>query len=309
MPSKAHLMALASGETWLENGSNLLLFGPPGCGKTHASPALGRALIESGYRVLLMRTTDLVQHLQAARQTLQLGRTSTRPATRPIPVAPPRLSILRIRIRSAHHILYPLTHLLGSPRRDGPAAAPWLPGCRRYKNRWKAATRAGNLKPFMLPSGNGAPAFRRAFKECVHMSDTTVTMEGSVGLEHSVPNCPICGEHAQINDREIRPYKMGINYRIRDCQYCDLQYVDELNAPVDLYDQIYANSSRLPGYDRYSYFQSEIASKTDPLRWLGEHEPAYWFIQKEIQKLPKTASILEVGSGLGYLTYSIKNRG
>ena len=72
MLSKAHLMALASGGTWLENGSNLLLFGPPRCGKTHASAALGRALIENGYRVLFMRTTDLVQRLQAGRQTLQL---------------------------------------------------------------------------------------------------------------------------------------------------------------------------------------------------------------------------------------------
>src|SRR6185369_11764133 len=40
MLSKAHLVALASGDTWLENGANLLLFGPPGCGKTHASAAL-----------------------------------------------------------------------------------------------------------------------------------------------------------------------------------------------------------------------------------------------------------------------------
>jgi len=63
---------LASGDTWLENGSNLLLFGPPGCGKTHASAALSRALIENGYGVLFMRTTDLVRRLQAARQTLQL---------------------------------------------------------------------------------------------------------------------------------------------------------------------------------------------------------------------------------------------
>ena len=65
-------MALAAGDTWLDKGANLLLFGPPGCGKTHASAALGRALIENGYRVLFMRTTDLVQRLQAARQALQL---------------------------------------------------------------------------------------------------------------------------------------------------------------------------------------------------------------------------------------------
>lgn len=38
MLSKAHLMALASGDTWLEMGANLLLFGPPGSGKTMPRP-------------------------------------------------------------------------------------------------------------------------------------------------------------------------------------------------------------------------------------------------------------------------------
>ncbi len=66
-------MALASGDTWLATGANLLLFGPPGSGKSHVSAALGRALIENGYRVLFMRTTDLVQRLQVERQALQLA--------------------------------------------------------------------------------------------------------------------------------------------------------------------------------------------------------------------------------------------
>ena len=34
MLSKAHVMALASGDTWLAKGANLLLFGPPGSGKS-----------------------------------------------------------------------------------------------------------------------------------------------------------------------------------------------------------------------------------------------------------------------------------
>ena len=72
MLSRAHLTALASGDTWLDKGANLLLFGPPGSGKSHASAALGHALVENGYRVLFTRTTDLVQRLQAARQALQL---------------------------------------------------------------------------------------------------------------------------------------------------------------------------------------------------------------------------------------------
>jgi DNA replication protein DnaC len=72
MVSKAQVMALAAGDTWLEKGSNLLMFGPPGAGKSHLSAALGLALIENGWRVLFTRTTDLVQKLQTARQELQL---------------------------------------------------------------------------------------------------------------------------------------------------------------------------------------------------------------------------------------------
>jgi DNA replication protein DnaC len=72
MLSKARVIALAAGDTWLEKGSNLLCFGPPGVGKSHVAAAVGRALIENGYRVLFARTTDLVQKLQQARQSLQL---------------------------------------------------------------------------------------------------------------------------------------------------------------------------------------------------------------------------------------------
>ena len=70
--SKAHVMALCAGDRWLDEGSNLLLIGPPGTGKTHLSAAIGLALIEHGYRVLFTRTTDLAQRLQAARRELAL---------------------------------------------------------------------------------------------------------------------------------------------------------------------------------------------------------------------------------------------
>ncbi len=72
MLSRARVTALASGDAWLNRGKNLLLFGPPGSGKTHISAAIGRALVENGYRVLFTRTTELVQRLQTARQDLAL---------------------------------------------------------------------------------------------------------------------------------------------------------------------------------------------------------------------------------------------
>src|SRR5208283_2085516 len=48
MVSKAQVMALASGDVWLNTGANLLLFGPPGGGKSHLSAAIGLALVENG---------------------------------------------------------------------------------------------------------------------------------------------------------------------------------------------------------------------------------------------------------------------
>ncbi|MGH7106769.1 MAG: IS21-like element helper ATPase IstB [Acetobacteraceae bacterium] len=72
MLSKARVMALAADGTWLGKATNLLVFGPPGAGKSHCAAAIGRALVENGYRVLFSRTSDLVQRLQAAHQALQL---------------------------------------------------------------------------------------------------------------------------------------------------------------------------------------------------------------------------------------------
>jgi DNA replication protein DnaC len=70
--SKAHVMALAEADTWLAQGHNLLAFGPPGVGKTHLLAGIGHALIDRGHKVLFMRTSELVQRLQAARRDLRL---------------------------------------------------------------------------------------------------------------------------------------------------------------------------------------------------------------------------------------------
>jgi DNA replication protein DnaC len=70
--SKAHVAALAEGDAWIEQGANLLLFGPPGAGKSHLLTGICHALIDRGWRVLFVRTGDLVQRLQAARRDLRL---------------------------------------------------------------------------------------------------------------------------------------------------------------------------------------------------------------------------------------------
>ena len=75
---KAQLLALAESDSWVEQGGNVLCFGPSGVGKSHAAAAIGYALIERGRRVFFTRTTDMVQRLQAARRDLSLPAFLTR---------------------------------------------------------------------------------------------------------------------------------------------------------------------------------------------------------------------------------------
>src|SRR3954468_8853482 len=72
MISKAQVSALCAGDGWLDKGANLLLFGPPGGGKSHLASAIGLSLLEKGWRVFFTRTSDLVQKLQVARREFAL---------------------------------------------------------------------------------------------------------------------------------------------------------------------------------------------------------------------------------------------
>ena len=69
----AKLDELATG-TFLDQAHNVLCFGLPGRGKTHAAAALGHALVGRGHSVLFAPTFRLVQELLAAKRDLELPR-------------------------------------------------------------------------------------------------------------------------------------------------------------------------------------------------------------------------------------------
>lgn len=63
---------LAEG-AFLNNATNIVLYGSFGLGKTHLSIALSRKLIEKGYRCFYTTTHNLIQDLLEAQKTLKLG--------------------------------------------------------------------------------------------------------------------------------------------------------------------------------------------------------------------------------------------
>ena len=67
------LRELAAG-TFLDQAANVLAFGLPGTGKTHAACALGHAMVEAGRSVRFAPTHQIVQQLLAAKRDLELPR-------------------------------------------------------------------------------------------------------------------------------------------------------------------------------------------------------------------------------------------
>lgn len=71
-PKVAKMLPTLCEGGFIERGDNLLAFGLPGRGKTHLVCAIGRELIQRGYRVLFIATFALVQRLLVAKRDLRL---------------------------------------------------------------------------------------------------------------------------------------------------------------------------------------------------------------------------------------------
>jgi DNA replication protein DnaC len=73
LPIMQRLQELATG-AFLETATNILAFGLPGVGKSHALCAVGHALVEAGHTVLFTPAYSVVQELLSAKRDLELPR-------------------------------------------------------------------------------------------------------------------------------------------------------------------------------------------------------------------------------------------
>ena len=69
-----HLLKRLVEDDFVDRGVNVLAFGMPGTGKTHAMCAIGHRLVESGRSVLFAPAYRLVQDMLAAKRDLELPR-------------------------------------------------------------------------------------------------------------------------------------------------------------------------------------------------------------------------------------------
>jgi SAM-dependent methyltransferase len=124
-------------------------------------------------------------------------------------------------------------------------------------------------------------------------------------------NCPVCDKRPRLLYRNHPGYRQVETYDIMHCAACNTSYALPLGVNSALYDVIYGNARNVPGYDRYEKRASEVLLADSPLEYLASVEDAYWAIRECIHGLVngKEKKIIEIGCGLGYLTYSVAREG
>jgi len=122
-------------------------------------------------------------------------------------------------------------------------------------------------------------------------------------------SCPLCGNRVESLHSAQPGYRLDLTYEIRHCPVCDTSFAHPLEVDSSIYDAIYAHASEIPGYDRYAEYAKAVLEVADPLGHLAGAEDVYWSIRSCLEQVRPGARILDVGSGLGYLTYALAKSG
>jgi SAM-dependent methyltransferase len=124
--------------------------------------------------------------------------------------------------------------------------------------------------------------------------------------------CDICHSNSLTSLGHIQGYREGTRFTIFECAECETSVVDPRRTDNKLYNAIYGNVARTPGYSRYHSLADELLQARDPLKYIADTEECYYAIVKTLNErvLDKSRTkICEVGCGQGYLTYSLLKSG
>ena len=123
--------------------------------------------------------------------------------------------------------------------------------------------------------------------------------------------CLLCGNKAEFKTKQ-KGYQEPDIFDIYCCGSCNTSFSLPRVETDSIYQLIYEKGDKVPGYDRYWKYFRNVKNSESPIDYLINSEEVYWGAYSAIVKdlkLPKNANILEIGSGLGYFTYSLYKDG
>lgn len=124
--------------------------------------------------------------------------------------------------------------------------------------------------------------------------------------------CILCNAPASCIYKGMDGYVEGSKYSVYECSQCLSQFVDPMSNLKEEYDIIYGGDSTKDSNTDYYYYLAYGTKKLkNPLKDLENYSAIFWGVIKALKdsNIKKGAKILEVGSGLGYLTYALNKAG
>jgi 2-polyprenyl-3-methyl-5-hydroxy-6-metoxy-1,4-benzoquinol methylase len=125
--------------------------------------------------------------------------------------------------------------------------------------------------------------------------------------------CPLCNGDAELKYESYPGYIETMFFNIYHCMSCQAAFsLPRIDNTKELYETIYSKKDKIPGYNRYWKYMESIKTQKEPLEYLVEVEEIYWGINEALNQSIKnkySVNILEIGSGLGYLTFALRKAG
>ena len=131
-------------------------------------------------------------------------------------------------------------------------------------------------------------------------------------MKEVITKCPLCQSTPQLRYEGMKGYIEDSFYDIYECSQCNTSFVNPQVCDETIYDYIYKQVKFVPGYERYYRYANLVKKFRDPFRFMSNSEGLYWAVREALEKYfpqKKDIEILEIGSGLGYLTYSLNVSG
>lgn len=151
-----------------------------------------------------------------------------------------------------------------------------------------------------LPGGRKSARRRRA-------DDPTRLVARAIGVDVT---CPLCGRPVHVRTAQHVGYAEHLRFDLLECAGCEVSFANPTQFDARLYEWIYSQPQRVPGYVRYAAYARAVERASDPLATLCGLEDMYFAVARTIEReLAPDGAILEIGSGLGYTTYALATAG